>query len=130
MPQKCSICTHEKRQEIDQALINGDSFRYVSQRFSVSTADLHRHRHGGHIAEALAKAQNAHEVAAADSLLDQVRQADAVVTGYRGVEATGRAAYTNYREVFCTTLSLHWQFAITTLWFIHLFPLKCYLSVR
>lgn len=81
MPQKCSVCTHEKRQEIDQALINGDSFRYVSQRFSVSTAALHRHRHGGHIAEALAKAQNAREVAAADNLLDQVRQLQKLALG-------------------------------------------------
>jgi len=81
MPQKCSVCTHEKRQEIDQALINGESFRYVSQRFSVSTTALHRHRHGGHIAEALAKAQNAREVAAADNLLDQVRQLQKLALG-------------------------------------------------
>jgi len=81
MPQKCSVCTHEKRQEIDQALINGDSFRYVSQRFSVSTAALHRHRHGGHIAKTLVKAQNAREVAAADNLLDQVRQLQNIALG-------------------------------------------------
>ena len=71
MPRACSTCTHPERDEVDQALVNGVSYRNVSKQFRLTVASLHRHK-GTHIPEHLAKAEEAKEVAQADSLLDRL----------------------------------------------------------
>lgn len=68
---KCSICEHEKVNEINEALIAGEAYRNISERFSVSRAALSRHKNQ-HIPAALAKAEEAREVVRADSMLAQV----------------------------------------------------------
>ena len=40
----CTICQHEKRADIDQALIAGTAYRTVATTFSLSAASLFRHR--------------------------------------------------------------------------------------
>lgn len=45
MPRSCSICTHPKRQAIDQALMAGVAFRNIARRFGTSTTAVHQHRH-------------------------------------------------------------------------------------
>ena len=58
MPQICSICRHEKRQEIDQALLSQQPFRTVADHWSVSKTALIRHRKD-HLAVKLAMAPGA-----------------------------------------------------------------------
>lgn len=71
MPRRCTICEHPKRDEINKALIETQNIAEIAKRYGVSYDSLFRHRQG-HIPEALAKAQEAREVAQASSLLDQV----------------------------------------------------------
>jgi hypothetical protein len=70
MPQ-CSICVHDEREAIDAALVAGQSFRTVAERFGTATTTLHRHK--DHLPAELAKSQQAAEVAHADSLLEQMQ---------------------------------------------------------
>jgi len=72
MPRRCTICEHPKRDEINKALIETQNIAEIAKRYGVSYDSLFRHKQG-HIPEALAKAQEAREIAKADSLLDQVR---------------------------------------------------------
>ena len=71
MPRTCTICTHNKRPDIDQALVAREPFRHIAKRYSVSTAALVRHS-DDHLPSSLVKAQDAREAADADALLAQV----------------------------------------------------------
>lgn len=72
MPRRCTICEHPERDEINKALIETRNITEIAKRYGVSYDALLRHKQG-HIPGALAKAQEAREVAQADSLLDQLR---------------------------------------------------------
>jgi hypothetical protein len=67
----CTVCTHPDRLAIDQALIAGETFRYVAERFGTSATALFRHK-AEHLPTAMVQAQAAEEVARADTLLDQL----------------------------------------------------------
>ncbi len=69
---KCSVCQHPDADEINARLIGGQPLRNIAEQFSVSLAALHRHK-TQHLPAHLAKAQDAKDVACADSLLAQVR---------------------------------------------------------
>ncbi len=71
MPRRCTVCTHDKRNEIDQALVARRPFRDIAGQYSVSKSALVRH-HDDHLPAALVKAQDATEAAQADALLAQV----------------------------------------------------------
>ncbi len=71
MPRRCTICTHEKRTDIDQALVGRRPFRDIAGQFDVSKSALVRH-HDDHLPASLVKAQEATEAAQADALLAQV----------------------------------------------------------
>ena len=71
MPRKCTVCEHEKVEEINRLLLKGVSLRNIAKQYSVSAASLHRHKEG-HLPAKLVKAREAQEVTKADSLLDQV----------------------------------------------------------
>ncbi len=73
MPRRCSICGHEKIEEINRLLLEGVPLRNIAKQYSVSAASLHRHK-GGHLPAKLVKAQEAREIAKADSLLAQVTE--------------------------------------------------------
>jgi hypothetical protein len=70
MPQTCTICRHEQRGEIDEALVARQSFRHIAARYGTSTGALQRHN--AHLPANLAKAHAAKEAAQADSLLGQL----------------------------------------------------------
>jgi len=70
MPRKCTVCEHEKVEEINKALVEGASIRFIAKQFSISHQALQRHKR--HILTTLTKAQEAQEVAKADNLLAQV----------------------------------------------------------
>ena len=72
MPRTCTICTHEQRAEIDRALVGGEPFRNIAERFGTSATALTRHK-AEHVPAKLAQAHEAKEVAQASTLLDDVR---------------------------------------------------------
>ena len=72
MPRKCTVCTHEQREEIDRLLASNDSIRSIAARYSLSRAALTRHR-DSHLTAAVTKAQEAQEVAHADNLMAELQ---------------------------------------------------------
>ena len=68
MPRTCTICTHDNRPDIDQALVAREPFRNIAARFKVSTSALVRHS-DDHLPSSLLKAQAAREAADADARL-------------------------------------------------------------
>ncbi len=71
MPRRCTICTHDRRDEIDRSLVARQPYRYIAKQYGLSTAALVRH-HDDHLPAALVRAQEATEAAQADNLLVQV----------------------------------------------------------
>lgn len=72
MSRVCTICSHERRAEIDRALVGGSSNLSLSSLFGVSEAALRRHK-AKHLPEQLVQAEKAREVVRADDLLEGVR---------------------------------------------------------
>lgn len=70
VPRRCTICEHPQAEEINAALVAGEILRKITENFSVKMTALHRHKQ--HIPAGLVKAQEAREVAKADTLLEQV----------------------------------------------------------
>ena len=80
MPRTCSICTHPERHAIDKALVAGEAFRNIAQRFGTSTGALHRHK-AEHLPRLLARARR-----------DEDRHAEALVAQQGDQEARDEAA--------------------------------------
>ncbi|HEV2124213.1 MAG TPA: hypothetical protein VGW38_15745 [Chloroflexota bacterium] len=78
MPRPCSVCSHPAVEVINHALVAGEAAAAVSARYRTESGRplgrmaMQRHR-DEHVPEALAKAQEAAEVAHGDDLLAQVR---------------------------------------------------------
>ena len=72
MPRVCSICIHDQRLAIDQALITIGPIRKIAARFGTSASALTRHK-AEHLPVQLVKAQEAQEAAQAGDLLTDVR---------------------------------------------------------
>lgn len=72
MPRVCTICNHPEREAIDAAIVGGESYRSITERFNVSAGAIARHK-SEHIPATLAQAQEAGEIAHAGDLLAQVR---------------------------------------------------------
>jgi hypothetical protein len=89
MPRHCTICDRDDRHVIDQALVQGEAFRNVTERCSVSTAAIFRHYHA-HIPQHLRQAHAAQEVSQANSLLAKVVALEADAKRLQGLaEDTG-----------------------------------------
>lgn len=73
MPRVCSVCAHAKRNEIDAALVKGEAYRNIAERFRVSLGALHRHG-AEHLPAHLAKAEQAREVAAATDIMGELQR--------------------------------------------------------
>lgn len=71
MPRTCTICQHAECAAIDDALIAGEPYRSIAQRFAASPDSVYRHKQE-HLPITLVKAQAAKEVVLADSLLDRI----------------------------------------------------------
>src|SRR5436853_7841109 len=76
MPRACSICTHEKRAEIEAAVLSGTSLRGISRQFAVGPDSLERHV-ASHIQASVNHSQEAKEEARG---LDVVRQLKTINT--------------------------------------------------
>jgi hypothetical protein len=68
----CSVCTSEHRDAVDRMLLTGTSDRAIASQFELGRGAVARHR-AAHVAERLAKAEGAAEVAAATDLLTELR---------------------------------------------------------
>lgn len=103
MARPCSICTHDKRNAIDAALIAGQSYRQIAARFGVSQSALSRHLRR-HLVALLAGRQEVD----ADNLLGQVadlqRQAQ-VIKDKAETEGDLRTALQGIREL-CRIIEL------------------------
>lgn len=78
MPRACSVCAHEQRDAINQALVSGESAPAVVARYSTTRQPfgrmaVWRHR-DEHLPALLTKAQDAAEVAHADLLMTEIRR--------------------------------------------------------
>jgi len=76
MPQVCTICKHHRRDEIDRALIGGESFRNIAERFGTSATALFRHKQRD-LPATLVKAKDVSEAARAETLLDRLKALNA-----------------------------------------------------
>ncbi len=73
MPRRCTVCAHPKVEAIDMALVAGEPYRSVANRYeSLSQASVQRHSEN-HLPATLAQAKEAEMVAHANDLLEQVR---------------------------------------------------------
>jgi hypothetical protein len=72
LTRSCTICIHRNVEEINKLLLSGESYRSIAKRFEASESAVYRHK-DSHIPTELSKAQEAKELAQADTLLDQVR---------------------------------------------------------
>jgi hypothetical protein len=106
LPRQCSVCIHDRRQQIEQALLCGDSYRIVAQRFAVSRDAVVRHRR--HLPAILAHARELKEVANPDSLLAQLHELVSEAQRLKAVAETAgdyRAALGAIREL-CRIIEL------------------------
>src|SRR3712207_5636594 len=73
MPQRCTVCDHPHRGEIDLALV-GDraAKRRIASQHGLTERAVRNHK-ANHLHQTLAKSQDAQEVAQADDLLRQMR---------------------------------------------------------
>lgn len=70
MPRTCTICRHQQRQTIDEALIGGTAFRDIARRFATTKDAVARHKE--HLSGKLVKAAERREDRQAVSLIDQL----------------------------------------------------------
>jgi hypothetical protein len=69
MARKCTVCTHPRRYEIDEALVSGQPCAVLSARYgTIGRMALQRHR-AEHLPVALVRAQGAKETVTGESLL-------------------------------------------------------------
>ncbi|SCL75743.1 hypothetical protein L21_1655 [Methanoculleus chikugoensis] len=81
MARQCTICTHPQRAEIDQAIVSGEKYRSISQRFDVSEAAIGRHKK--HISAAVVDAERQKAVSGTAKMLKELS---------RGFDSLARAA--------------------------------------
>jgi hypothetical protein len=67
----CTICKHPQRAEIEAALVQGHSFRYIALQFQVGAMSVYRHRENC-MPEEIAQSQEAREQAFALNIAEQL----------------------------------------------------------
>lgn len=93
MARTCTICQHPDREAIDNALLEGKlSNRRIAAQCAVTENALRRHVAAGHLPKHLAKAQEAGEVAKADTLLARLKALNAET---RAILSEARAGQDN-----------------------------------
>lgn len=100
MPRTCTVCGHPQRPAIDAALLAGEPFRHIAERFGPSATALTRHKRD-HIPAHVATAKDAAQVADADDLLGQLRALrNKAITILQEAETAGdyRTALAGIRE--------------------------------
>lgn len=80
MANRCTVCGHADRLEIDKLLIGGSAYRDISGRYGVSKSALERHA-SGHIAVASSRARDLRDWLNADQLVGELRVLREVALG-------------------------------------------------
>ena len=75
MAKQCTVCVHPDTDRINADIIEGATLDALSRAYGLTMSALHRHKQ--HIPAQLAKAQDAIEIAAADSLMGRVASLNA-----------------------------------------------------
>jgi hypothetical protein len=91
MPRTCTVCTHSKRAEIDKALLSGDAFRNIAERFSVSLGALTRHKEA-HLSQRMAEVAARNAEADIRTAIDVVAQLKAINGASLSILEDARAA--------------------------------------
>src|SRR5215469_3175052 len=68
MPRTCTLCNHPRRDGIDRALLDGESYRYIASQYGTSTGPLQRHK-ADHLRPSLVRAYQAKENARGNGFL-------------------------------------------------------------
>ena len=71
MRKTCNVCGHPELRTIDNRLRAGTPFRDLANWFGTSVSDLQRHKEA-HLPEALATAQQTHDLGRAEGVLEEV----------------------------------------------------------
>lgn len=77
MPRTCTICAHNDRSEIDAALLNGEPYRRIAQRYAASPDAVNRHKRE-HLSSQMAQAARANGAADVRTAIDVVQQLRAI----------------------------------------------------
>jgi hypothetical protein len=109
----CTVCAHEKRQEIDKALVTGTTHRNVAEQFRLSPSAVYRHKRG-HLAARLKRAFEATETRQAVELVQhraeekakEIGQALDVVQQLRAINSATLQVLQQARESEKHSLSL------------------------
>lgn len=72
MPRRCSVCIHPDRQQIDQAIVSGNSYRTVAQQFAISRDAVVRHRR--HLSVAVINPLSSGQISPPETLLAQLEE--------------------------------------------------------
>ncbi len=83
MPRPCTVCAHERRREIDQALVGGASVPSLARAHGLSERALRRHR-SSHLPQASTEAHQAAEADRGADLLDRARKLEQVAVSILG----------------------------------------------
>ena len=92
MPRRCTVCTHDQREAIDQALTSQAPYRDIARRYGVSKDALWRH-HDDHLPAVLRRAQEHQEDRHALDIVQQLRAINAA-----SLEVLAAARRTGDRE--------------------------------
>jgi outer membrane murein-binding lipoprotein Lpp len=101
VPRRCTICDHSQRADIDTALLAGEAYRSIAQRFAISADSVWRHK-SEHLPSSLTQAKEAETVSNADDLLAKVASIETEAKRIaKKAEAAGdlRTAMSGVREL-------------------------------
>jgi transposase-like protein len=75
MARTCTICSHEKRDEIDTAFVAGSSYRSIAKQFGCSEAAMYRH--------------------VSEHIKQEIKQSKAAIEEARGLDVVQQLKYIN-----------------------------------
>jgi hypothetical protein len=71
VPRTCTICKHERIEDINNALVGSKSYRSIAKRFEASESAMYRHQQD-HLPQALSKAKEAAQAVEAGTLFERL----------------------------------------------------------
>jgi transposase len=98
VPQPCTVCTHDRRADIEAAMLEGTPNRRVAAHYGLSEQAVRRHKRD-HLPDRLLLAREAGETASADNLLSQLRDLHARTLAVLGETEAARDHQTALRAI-------------------------------
>ena len=72
MGRKCLTCSHPKKDEINQAILNNVPYRAIAKKYKISHMSIVRHVLNGHIAKDLIHLHEVKKIAYSENLLEKL----------------------------------------------------------